>query len=885
MMDSIREWSDRVRSFFRKRELDGDLENELFSHIEMAVEENLRQGMSPEEARRQALVKLGGLEPSKELHREVRGLPFLDSIVQDLRYTFRTLRRNRGFTVIAVLILGLGIGANTAVFSVVNTILLRPLPLANPQQLVWIAPQIGAKCGFSCETYSADAFEEFRAQNRSLQDVTGYFAFSTEDNYRLTGRGEPVPATGINVAGNFFQVLGVQPSLGRLFTANETRKGSHPVVLLANAYWKRQFAADPAIVGKAIDLNGQPATVVGVLPPTFDFGAVFSPGEKVDLYAPMILDDVRDWGNILTMIGRLKPGVSVAQAQADANLVAPQLYFNTKRPSTKGLYTHWVILSPLKEYVTGRLRGPLIMLWSAVGAILLIVCVNLSNLLLARAATRSKEFALRSALGAGRMRLVRQLLTESLVLSGAGAALGLGMAFAITSFLAHQASIALPLLSSVRVDGPALAWTLLVAITAAILFGVLPGLRVSSGNLHESLKDAGPGMSEGKKHERVRAVLVISEVALACVLLVGAGLLLRSFLRVLDVNLGFQPAQAAAIKIDYDDGSSPAKRGVIFQRILSHIEAIPGIEAAGMTDYLPLGQNRNWGPLTPKGKTYRPGELPSPLVYVVTPGFFRAMGLRLVAGRDFSWEDSPTSQKVIVINAAAARALWPGGNAVGQIVTANGRDTFIIGVVADVRETSVEGSPGWQAYYPATQAWPAGAELVVRTKLPPATLATSVMRTLRQLNPNQPAAEFEPIQQIVDHAVSPRRFFVLLVTSFAGFGLILASLGIYGVISYSVTRRTQEIGIRMALGASPSRVQVDVIAKTLRLSLAGIGLGVLASLTVTRLIASLLFGITPADPVTFAATVLVLTSVAFVAGYLPARRASRIEPMSALRAN
>ncbi|MGH9450989.1 MAG: ADOP family duplicated permease, partial [Terriglobia bacterium] len=823
-MNSLREGFERIRAFFRKPELDRDLEHELSSHIEMAVEENMKQGMNPEEARRQALIKLGGIEPSKELHREVRGLPFLDSILQDLRYTFRTLRRDRGFTLVAVLILALGIGANVAVFSVVDTILLRPLPLANPQQLVWIAPP-AAKCGFSCETYSADAFEEFQSENHSFQDVAGYFAFSTEDNYRLMGRGEPVPATGIYVTRSFFQVLGVRPSLGRLFLPEDARKGSHPVALIANAYWKRQFAADPGIVGKAIDLNGQPVTVVGVLPPSFDFGAVFSPGEKVDLYTPYILDDWRNDGNDLTMIGRLKTGVSLLQAQADANLVAPQLYFNTKYPNSKGFYK--AALTPLKDYVTGRLRSPLLMLWCAVGAILLIVCVNLSNLLLARAATRSKEFALRSALGAGRMRLVRQLLTESLVLSGAGAVLGLGLASAITSFLAHQGSIALPLLSDVRVDGTALAWTLLVAVAVAALFGVVPGLKVSSGNLHESLKDAGPGMSEGKKHERVRAALVISEVALACVLLVGAGLLLRSFLRVLDVNLGFQPSRAAAIKVDYNDGNSAAKRSVIFQRILNHIEAIPGVEAAGMVDYLPLGRNRNWGSLKVKGKLYRQGEAPSPLVYVVTPGFFRAMGMRLIAGRDFSWGDSPTSQKVVIINEATARALWPKGNAVGQIaVTNNGlNNLLVIGVVADVRETSVEGAPGWQAYYPATQDWPNGAELVVRTSLPPDSLAASVMRTLRQINPNQPAAAFEPIQQIVDHAVSPRRFFMLLVTSFAAFGLILASLGIYGVISYSVTRRTHEIGIRMALGATPGKVQRDVLRRTLILTLAGIAAG------------------------------------------------------------
>ncbi len=805
----------------------------------------------------------------------------MDSVMQDLRYTFRTLKRDRGFTVIAVLILALGIGANVAVFSVVNTMLLRPLPLANPQQLVWIAPP-PTKCGFSCETYSADAFEEFRAENRSFQDVAGYFAFSTEDNYRLTGRGEPVPATGIYVTRSFFQALGVGPSLGRLFIPEDARKGSHPVTLLANAYWKRQFAANPAIVGKTIDLNGQAVTVVGVLPAKFDFGSIFSPGEKVDLFTPYILDDWRNDGNDLTMVGRLKPGVSLPQAQADANLVAPQLYFNIKRPNSKGRYE--TTLTPLKIYVTGRLRGPLVMLWLAVGAILLIVCVNLANLLLARAATRGKEFALRSALGAGRARLVRQLLTESLVLSAVGAVAGLGLAFAITSFLAHQGSIALPLLSDVRVDGAALIWTVLLAVAAAVLFGVLPGLRISSRNLNESLKDSGPGMSEGRQHERVRAALVISETALACVLLVGAGLLLRSFLRVLDVDLGFQPARAAAIKVDYYDGNSTARRSAIFQQILSHVKAIPGVEAAGMVDYLPLGRNRNWGPLQLKGKVYQPGEAPNPLVYVVTPGFFRAMGMRLIAGRDFSWADGPSAQKVIVINRAAARALSPDGDAVGKVVIAGGGDHVIAGVVADVHETSVEGSAGWQVYYPATQARPNGAELVIRTKLPPDALASSVLRTLRQLNPDQPAEAFQPIQQIVDHAVSPRRFFMLLVTSFGVFGVILASLGIYGVISYSVTRRTHEIGIRMALGATPAKVQISVFAGILRLTLAGIALGVLAALAVTRAIASLLFGVSSADPLTFTIAAVVLTCVALAAGYLPARRAASVNPIEALRA-
>ena len=883
MIDFMREIFSRLRAFFRKERLDSEVEAEMASHLELAIEENLRCGISLEEAWRQALVSFGGVEQAKERHREARGLPTLDVLFQDLRYTFRTLRRDRGFVVVAVLILGLGIGANTAVFSLLNTILLRPLPFANPGQLVWIAPQIGAKCGFSCTTYSADAYEEFRAQNHSLEDVAGYFAFTTEDNYKLTGRGEPVPATGIFVTRNFFQVLGVKPSLGRLFTVEDGRKGSAPVALLANAYWRRQFAADPGIVGKAIDLNGQPLTVVGVLSPGFDFGAVFSPGERVDLFTPYILDDWRDDGNDLAMIGRLKSGMGLSQAQADVNLVVPELYFRVKYPDSKGHYQ--ATLTPLKEYVTGRLREPLVMLWFAVGAILLIVCVNLSNLLLARAATRSKEFAVRSALGAGRMRLVRQLFTESLALSAAGAALGLGLAFAITAFLVHQASIALPLLADVRLEGTALAWTLLTTVVVAVLFGVLPGLKVSGGNLYESLKEAGRAMSQGKRHERVRAALVISEVALACVLVVGAGLLLRSFLRVLSVNLGFHPAQSAAIKVDYNDEGNPAKRSIVFQQILNHVKALPGVEAAGMVDFLPLGRNRSWGYLEVKGKLYRQGEAPNPLVYVVTPGFFRAMGIRLVAGRDFSWDDGPKGQRVIVINEALARALWPDGNAAGQLVTGGGdQPLLVIGVVADVRTTSIEGAPGWQAYYPATQNGPDGAELVVRSKLAPDAIAASVMGTLRQLNPTQPATAFEPIQQIVDRAVSPRRFFMLLVTSFGLFGLLLASLGIYGVISYSVARQTQEIGIRMALGATQGQVLLGVLARTMRLTLVGIALGMVAAFAAARLFASLLFETTPADPVAFGGMVVLLCAVALIAGYIPGRRASSIDPMKALRA-
>ena len=886
MAGSAREAVNRSRAFFRKGTLDHDLSEEMESHLDLAIEDNLRRGLSQQEARRQAMIRFGGVMQAKELQRENRGLPGLDIFIQDVKYACRILLRDKSFTLIAILILALGIGANIAVFSVVNAILVRPLPFRDPQQLVWMAPA-ASKCGFSCETYSADAYEEFEAMNHAFQGVAGYFAFSTGDNVKLTGSGQPKPATSIWVTANFFQTLGVEPVSGRLFLSEEGRKGARPVVLLANPFWRRQYAADPAIVGRTIDLDGTPTTVVGILPDRFDFGSVFSPGTKVDMFSPANLDDMRDWGNVLALVGRIKPGVTVAQAQADSDSVLPRLYFTVKSADSLGFYKRPMQLMTLKEYVSGKLRPPLIVLWCAVGTILLIVCVNLANLTLARAATRTKEFALRLALGAGRVRLIRQLLTESLVLSLTGAALGLGIAYGITNLLAHQGSIALPMLGSIRVDGAALVWTVAIAVVTAALFGIVPGIKVSRNDVQEALKDSGPGMSEGRKHERMRALLVITEVAMACVLLVGAGLLLRSFLRVLDIDLGFQPSHAAAVQVDYDDGhnaNSGERRGTILREMLRQVEAIPGVESAGVVDYLPLDHNRSWGSPSIKGKHYEPGELPGAFVYMITPGYLRAMGMHL-QGRDFTWDDGPKGEQVIILNQIAAHYLFPAGNAIGSMVQMNGADRRIIGVIQDVHEANVEGKPGWQVYFSAMQENPVGAELVVRTKLPPQTLAASVMAKLRELNPNQSAAEFRTIQQIVDHSVSPRRFFVMLVVAFAIFGVMLAALGIYGVISYSVTQRTQEIGIRMALGATVGRVQLGVIGNTIKLAVIGIVAGTAASVVVARGIAALLFGTAPTDPITFAGMILLLGTVSLLAGYIPARRASRIDPMVALRNN
>jgi predicted permease len=880
-MTTLREAWNRIQSFFHKQQRDADLDAELQSHLELAIEENLQQGMAPDEARRKALIRFGGIPQAKEQQREARGLLWLDILLQDLRFTFRTLRRDPTFTIIAVIILGLGIGANVVVFSVVNTVLLRPLPFRNPEQLVRLAGS-GGPGGESSATYSADAMQEFQQRNRSFQEVTGYFAFSSSDNYKLIGNGQPLPVTGLMIADNFFNTLAIQPTLGRLFTPEECLKNSRPVTLLSHAFWKRQFHADPNIVGQTINMDNRPVTVVGVLPDTFDFGAVFSPGARIDIYTPAIMDDIRHWGNTMALVGRLKPGVTVAQAQSEADLLFPKLDADVTHPDWKPEYT--TRFFALKDYVSGKLRRSLIVLWAAVGMILLIVCVNLSNLLLAHAAARGKEFALRSAIGASRARLIRQLLTESLVLSGAGALLGLITASAVVSWLAHQGSIALPLFNSIRVDGTALAWTVLIAVLTAAIFGLVPSLKMASNQIQESLKDGGHGTSEGRQYERLRSILVISEVALACVLLVGAGLLLHSFLRILDIDLGFQPSRAAAIQVDYDDHDNADLRAAIWHNVITRVKAIPGVEDAGISDNLPLSRNRSWG-ITAKGKEFHKGELQDTFVYIVSPGYLRSIGMHLVKGRDITWDDTHSSQKVVIINESVAKGLWPGEDPIGRTAKIGKDDVIVAGVIADVRESNVEDTGGWEMYLPATQAGPDGAQLVVRTKLPPEVLTASVMSTLRDINPSQPATEFKPLKLLVEHALSPRRFFVLLVSVFAILGLILAALGIYGVISYSVTQKTQEIGIRMALGATQSRVQLGVVIKTLTLAIIGIAIGTTISFAASRLIATLLFGTEPTDPAAFLSMILLIGLVALLAGYIPARRASRIDPMVALRNN
>ncbi len=878
-MIHLRESLLRLRSYFQKAPLDRDLDQEMAAHLQFAVEDNLQRGMSAKEADRQARINFGGPQQAREKHREARSFLALDELLRNLRYTFRTLRRDRSFALIAILILALGIGANIAVFSIVNALLLRPLPFPNSEQLTWFIANHG-EGGLSAVTYNVGSYEEFRRHNQSFQEVTAYQAFWGSSEFNMTGRGEPRHVQAVMVADNFFRTLGVDAALGRTFTSTECVKGGAPAAMLSNGFWRQQFGTDRSVVGQTITLDNRVVTIVGVLPASFDFPSVFSPGLHADIFIPAYMDEIRTWGNTVAIVGRLKPGVTIPQAQAEADVVFPQL----KAAHPEWFMAYTADLTPLKEYVSGKLRRSLLVLWGAVALILLIVCVNLSNLLLARTASRSKEFAIRNALGAGRARLVRQFLTESFVLSGVGAVLGIGLAWAVTSYLAHQGSLLLPLLGTLRVDTSALAWTLLVTVVVAVLFGIAPGLILSGVDVQESLKDAGRGLSEGKKHHFMRSAMVVCEVSLACVLLVGAGLLLRSFLRVLDVDLGFQPSRAAALTIQYDDGDSGAKRATILRQILAQVQASPGIEAAGVTDMLPLGRNRSWGFLNPL-HAYREGDDRSAIVRIITPGYLDAMGIRIVQGRDFSWQDAANTEPVVIINETAARLHWPGESPLGHLARGMGKDPArVVGVVSDVRVTSIESSPGAEMYLLTTQAAPEGSQLVVRSALPPDVLTRMIIPELRGLNPAQPATVFQPIQTIVDHSVSPRRFFVSLVTAFAVLGLILAALGIYGVISYMVTRQQQEIGIRMALGATRGNVQLGVMTRALRLALIGIAVGVVVAFAAGKWIASLLYHTEPTDPITFIAMLVIFASVAALAGYLPALRASRVDPLEALRA-
>ncbi|MPZ20735.1 MAG: FtsX-like permease family protein [Luteitalea sp.] len=864
---------------FGRTRLDREFDEELAAHLALLVEENRRRGMEPDEARRRAMIALGGVGPTRELHRDTRGLPLWDTLAQDVRYAFRTLGRERGFFAAAVLIIGLGIGATTAIFSVLDAVLLRPLPFREPERLARVAN--AATGGLSAVTSRSANLRDWRRRNESFEDLAGYFAFFDYGSYNLVGRGAPERLVGVGVTENFLDLLGVAPELGRNFVHEECVWNGPPAALLTHGLWERRFSSDRAIVGKAITLNGKATVVVGVLPRSFDFASVFSPGSRIDLLTPFpIADETDRWGNTLAVIGRLKPGVTTESAQAELDLINQRL-----QEADPGRWGLGAVVSPLREHIAGQFRPALIVLGGAVGLVLLIVCANLSNLLLARAASRRKEIAVRSALGAHRGRLVRQTLTESLVLSGCGALLGVLVALAVTRVVSATTAVSIPLLRAAEVNVTALVFTVIVAVATGLLFGSVPALQISGGGEHDALRDANRGSTGGKRRTWIRGALVVSEVALACMLLVGAGLLLRSFLTLLEVDLGFRPEHAIAWRVDAGDRyPKHPDRVVFYERLLNEIRAVPGVESVGMSDTLPLGRNRSWG-IAAKGAVYARGEYPNAFPRMVDSGYIETMGIPLVAGRDFSEDDTTDNAKVIIVNETAARRLWPGRDPIGQLAILGDEEEWrVVGIVRDVRHSSLEEEASPEMYMHVRQQEDWGAiDVVIRTTLPVERLAATVRSILRKADPALPTDDVQTLGQIVDRAVSPRRFVVYVIGAFALMAALLASLGIYGVISYAVTQRTQEIGIRMALGASPGNVRRQVITNTLVLASVGVLLGLAGSIALARLMSSLLFGITPADPLTLAVTVATLTLIAGLAGSLPAHRASRTDPIAALR--
>jgi predicted permease len=845
---------------------------EMDFHIESKTQDLVESGIPEKAARAAAHREFGNMTMKAEEARATWVARWMSDGVQDLKHALRGMRRDAGFTTFVILIAGLGIGASSTIFSVVNALLLRPLPFRDVNRLVWIA-----NVEWSMQV---SQFLDLRQQNKSFSDLAGVVGADAGDT-QLTGTGEPERVTSSPVTWNFFTLLGVKPMIGRSFTEDESHDKSSdpPAALLSYGFWQTRFASDPGVVGRKLTLNNKPVMVVGVLPAAFDFESIFSPGTPVDVFVPWPLtEETNQHGNTLQAIGRLKPGATAQNAQAEFTLLAKQL--NADHPERNPIEPR---LTPLPRHVNGRVIPALIVLACAVGVVMLIVCANLSNLQLARLGTRQKEMALRASLGAGRFRLVRQMLTESIALSCGGAALGLILTVAGTRAIAHLDAFNIPLLASVRLDGDALGFTLLAAVFTGVLFGLLPALQVRSFAVGEALKDGSRGSSGGKGHAWVRSALVVSEIAFACTLLVGAGLLIRSFLGVLNVNPGFQPEGVATLRVDPSvQFAGLVQENSYIDDVLARIRSLPGVRTAGVADILPLGGDRSWW-VGAKGQVYPKNQHPEAFMRVVSDGYFESAGIRLLSGRLFTERDRASSEPVAIVNETLARTLWPGQNALDQIVTQDG-GRRVVGVVDDVRHMSLETAGGSEMYRPMRQTLDFSAmNLVVRTVAPREQLATSVRAALRPIDPNLPMSKFAALQDLVDKAVSPRRFLVVLLAGFAGFALLLASLGIYAVISYSVTQEVHEIGIRMALGASATNLQTRILLHTLGLAALGLALGMAAAAALTGTLENLLFGVTPGDPVTFIGIAALLIVVAALAGYFPARRASRIDPMVALR--
>src|SRR5262245_34859057 len=877
----------KLRALLRKSEVERELDEELRHHIEQQTEQNIRFGMSPEEARQAALKSFGGVEQAKERSRDARGVRWVEDLWQDMRYGARMLMKNPGFTSIAVITLALGIGANTAIFSVVNGVLLRPLPYKDPQQLVMVFAPRRLEQEFHI---SSGGFTVLRDQKQVFEQVAAFLPML--DSASITGDGDPEFLGGVTVSANLFTLLGVEAKYGRRFLPEEEKPGANRVVVLSHRLWQRRFGSEQKIVGRKISLNNEPYTVVGVMPPGFRFPldsmfAGWIPGE-IDIYIPLALTPEQmnnSKPQTLPVIARLKSQLGIEQAQAEMAGVSARL--KRRYPNTN--IDESIRLAPYHQQIVGRARFALLVLLGAVGFVLLIACANVANLLLVRAAARRKEIAVRVALGAGRWRVIRQLLTESVQLALLSGLLALLLAFWGVGLLRTIIPENLPRADEIGIDGGVFGFTLLISLGAGILFGLIPAFQASRVNLNDALKDGGRS-SGGSVHNHLRNLLVVSEVALALALLIGAGLMLRSFIRLMSVDPGLDPRNVLTVDIRLSRNKySRPQQAVFFQQLLERLRALPGIQAAGAVYPMPLSgmEEDLWFDIEGQPPP-PPGEHRSAGPRGVSPGYFKAQGIQLLKGRVFTESDGGDTPPVVVINEAMARRYWPDQNPVGKRIAigrSNGQPVWseIIGVVKSVRHMALSEEPRSEVYIPFAQYPLAFMTLVARTDGAQLGYVVAVRSQVHAVDKDQPISNVRTMEERLASAVSQRRFNLILLAIFAGLALSLAAIGIYGVMSYLVSQRAHEIGVRMALGAQTGDVLRLVIRQGMALTLTGVLIGLITAFGLTRLLRNLLFDLSATDPLTFLVTALLLALVALLACYIPARRATKVDPLVALR--
>ena len=869
----------RFASMFDRARLDRELAAELESHLAMHTDDNLRAGMPPAEARRQALLKLGGVAQVEERYRERRGIPLIENLVRDLCFGARTLRRNPGFTAVAVLTLGLGIGANTAIFSVVNAVLLRPLPFPQPERLVLVWAT-NTERGDLEDVATYPDFADWKARSRSFENLTGF----TTRGMTIVGTDQAEMVEAVQGTPGFFETLGVAPALGRTFRLDEGEEGAAKVAVLSDSAWQRYFGGRRDVLGQTLRANEEAWTIIGVMPPGFRFS--FS-GPPEQIYTPLVRDPSRNHG-FVRVLGRLRPDVQIASAQSEMNVLTSGLA--REYPDTnKGVGTNIV---PLVQAMAGKSRIALLMLLGVVTMVLLIACTNVANLMLARSASRQRELALRAALGAGRARLLQQLVTESTVLALAGGALGLLLSSWTARLLVRllSQSYDIPRIESTGLDGWVLGFAFLLSLATGVLCGAVFAPVAVSASLEESLRESSRTATGNRGGRRLRGILVVAETALALVLLAGAGMLLKSFLVLRSTAPGFQADNVLTVSffLPKNKLAQPPERSRFFEDVLARASAQPGVRSVALVANLPLGNG--WDSLgfhIPGRPDPEPDGAFSANFNIVSPGYFRTMGIPVRAGREFAPQDSGGTPTVIIVNEAAARTFWPGEDAVGKTIVLPVDETTsvnlsVVGVTGDVRQMGLGSEPRPEIFLDSLQPGPPWNWLTMVVRTTPE-LAGAVKSFPWSVDRDVPVSEVRTLDEVLSASLAEPRVYTLLLGVFAALALTLAAIGLYGVVSYGVTQRTSELGVRLALGAERSALVRLVLRQGLGLALTGIAIGLAGALAVVRVLPRLAPGIQPGDPLTLSAVAALLLGVALMAAYLPARRASRVDPTVALR--